>query len=382
MVSRKTNFMVRKYMVLLIALWCICFLNKTYANNYTVSDTTPFPTFGYNASFYPTVLQAAIGLAQPFLVQEGYFSLPNVTTPDTSLLYNSVKYPTSEEYLNPTTGYYIPSSLYSYYGISSLSTIWPTQCPNAIYDTAKRLFTADIDCVGYGTRLLAAVGDATTTNNAYLNLMNTIHTNNITHFAYTGYVASAYEFAVSFPTLTTSPVPGWQYIAGGIEDSSINAYNKSQYSTTVTYVGANKGGFAQCQGGDVLAFGYGASASSNGHFMILENQPQLLNTAGLQAYYPSETTSDINALLAAYNVYAVNVFDDSGEEAHFNDSRKNYGGIGHGTLLILTTLSNDTPTGFIFAPTNSISYNLLDPSVFLAISVGRFTGSTQSLIIK
>ena len=116
--------------------------------------------------------------------------------------------------------------------------------------------------------------------------------------------------------------------------------------------------------------------------MILENQPQLLNAAGLQTYYPSETTSDIDALLADYNVYAVNVFDDSGEEAHFNDSRKNYGGIGHGTILILTSLTDDAPMGFIFAPTTLISYILLDPSVTLAISVGRFTGSTQSLIIK
>ena len=370
-----------RYVFLMTVFPCICFLDKAYANN-LAKDTTPFPTFGYNATFYNTVLQAAIGIAQPFLVQEGYFSLPGVTTTDTSLVYGGVRYPTSEEYLNPTTGYYIPSSLYSYYGISAFSSIWPTECPKAFYDSAKKLFAADIDCVGYGTRLLSAIGDATTANNAYLNLMNTMHTNNISHFAATGYVASAYEFATAFPTLTTFTVPGWQYIAGNLEDSSINVYNKSQYSTTVTYVGYRKGGFAQCQGGDVLAFGYGASASSNGHFMIMENTPQLLNAAGLQAYYPKETTADINALLAAYNVYAVNVFDDSGEKAHFNDSRKNYGGIGHGTLMILTDLTDDAPMGFIFSPSTTISYILLDPSVTLAISVGRFTGNTQALIIR
>ena len=163
----------RKYSLFILVL---CLLGNVYANNNVAkADTTLFQTFAYNNTFYNTVLDAAVAIAQPFLVQEGYFSLPNVSTVDTSLVYGGVKYPVSDLYLNPATGYYISSSLYSYYGISAFSTIWPTQIPNAI------------------------------------------KTANIMHFASKGFVATAYEFGTAFPTYQCAggrdgnilPVPQW-----------------------------------------------------------------------------------------------------------------------------------------------------------------------------
>ena len=55
-------------------------------------------------------------------------------------------------------------------------------------------------------------------------------------------------------------------------------------------------------------------------------------------------------MLAGYNVYAVNVFDDSGQSVHFNDSRNNYSGIHHSTVLILTNLSDNAPISYVFSP--------------------------------
>ena len=46
-------------------------------------------------------------------------------------------------------------------------------------------------------------------------------------------------------------------------------------------------------------------------------------------------------------MYAVPVFDDSGLDAHFDDSRHQASGIGHGTVLIATSPSDDAPLGII-----------------------------------
>ncbi|MFP5043025.1 cohesin domain-containing protein [Parasediminibacterium sp. JCM 36343] len=371
--------MNKKYTFSLFLLLAAFSFTKVFAT-YKESDTTimpPFATTTYNDTFYNTVLQAAKGIAQPFLLQQGYFSLPGVTVVDTSLVYKGVKYPTSEKYLNPATGYYLASSLYGTYGISNFSTVWPNRCPNAFYTTTTKTFTANIDCVGYGTRLLSAVGGTASANNPYLNLINRITANNYAPIANKGYVATAYQFAVAFPTLRSTPVPGWQYISGNVEDSTINAYDQTIDKTLKTYNGLRKGGFSLCKSGDVLAFGYGPVASSNGHFMILENKPIALDATTLKPYYPKETAKKLKAFVAKHKVYAVNVFDDSGQDAHFNDSRKNNSGIGHGTVLIVTDTLDDAPVGFMFSGSTNISYTPLDTSHTYAISVGRFTSKAQ-----
>jgi len=369
-------FCNNKYKITGLLLFIVFNSRVATASTLYLKDTTinpPLNTTTYNDTFYHTVLEATVGIAQPYLLQQGYFIMPGVTVNGNAIEYNGTTYPVSESYFNPGTGYYISDTFYGNYGISNFSAIWPKQCPNAFYTAATKTFFSKIDCVGFGTRLLSAVGDTTITNNPYLNLSNRIKTNNFAPFASKGYVATAYEFAVAFPTLKTAPVTGWEYISGNVLDSIVNAYNHTLHSTVGTYNGVRKGGFANCQAGDVLAFGYGPSASSNGHFMILESKPALLDSAGLQTYYPNETTTKIKKFVTAHKVYAVNLFDDSGQNAHFNDSRISYSGIGHGTVLIITDTLDDAPTGFIFAPSTTISYHPLDTTLCYAISVGRFT---------
>jgi hypothetical protein len=77
------------------------------------------------------------------------------------------------------------------------------------------------------------------------------------------------------------------------------------------------------------------------------------------------------------------VFDCSGQMAHFRDSRTLTSGIGHGKLLLLTTLTDDAPMGFIFDTSQvtgtTLHYDTLGTSVY-AISVGRFvTASTSGI---
>ena len=217
------------------------------------------------------------------------------------------------------------------------------QCPNALYDAATGTFNAQVDCVGYLTRLLSVTGDTSAAGNAYLNLINTIHTAHTAPFAARGYVATAYEFAVAFPTLGTGSSAGWQYLSGNVEPGIIDTYNHTKVASLNTYNGVRKGGFAAAQASDVLAFGYSAASSSNGHIMVLEKSPQLMNADSLRSYFPAQSTQNITALLAARNVYAVSVFDCSGQQAHFRDSRVLYSGIGHGVLMLLTDKSDDAP---------------------------------------
>ncbi|MFP5042744.1 hypothetical protein [Parasediminibacterium sp. JCM 36343] len=351
-----------------------------HSNNKTTFSvsTTPasFISTQYNDTFYGSVLEAAKGIAEPFLLQQGYFTLSGLTVSGTNLIYGGVTYNTSQYYQNPTTGYYVPLSSYSTYGISNFSAVWPTQCPNAFLDSTNT-FNAYIDCVGYGTRLLSAVGNTTATGNAYLNLLNKIRTANTSVFAAKGYVATAYSFATAFPTITTT-TPGWLYISGNVVNTdTITAYNKTLRSTVGTYNGVRKGGFASSHAGDILAFGYGPSSSSNGHFMVMEDTPNLLDSAGLKVYYPSVSGTKIKSTLASYKMYAVPVFDDSGLGAHVNDSRTATSGIGHGTLLIATSLTDDAPLGYVFDITGSptsitIKLMTIANSVY-AISVGRYS---------
>ena len=375
------KYWFNKYITVTILLMLFCVLGNASTNRVALADSAinpPLNTSSYNDSFYNSVLEAAIGIAQPYLLQQKYYTMPGVSVSGSSLIYNGVTYPVSESYFNPGTGYYIASSLYSQYGINNFKSIWSTQCPNAFYDTSTHSYLAKIDCVGFGTRLLSVVGGTTSGTNAYLNLLSKIKANNTAPIASKGFVATAYQFAVDFPTLKTAPTPGWAYIAGDVCDVNvIDGYNKVIRSGVGTYNGVRKGGFALCQAGDVMAFGYDSTASSNGHFMILEKQPQLLDASTLQTYYPKASATKVKAFVTAHKVYAVSVIDDSGKSAHFNDSRSSYGGIGHGTVLIVADTADDAPVGFIFSPSTSISYSPVDTSHCYAISVGRYVSASQ-----
>ena len=335
----------------------------------------------YNSAFYTDVLPAAKGVAMPFLVNQKYYAIAGASIVDSTINYAGSQYHIHNYYLNPTTNYYVASSQYSAYDISSFTSIWPTKCPNILYKSSDTSFNAQSDCVGYLTRLLSVTGNTTITGNAYLNLINKAHAGNTAPFASVGYVSTAYSFAVAFPTLSTSVSSGWQYVAGNIESSEINTYNHTLQSSLATYNGVRKGGLAQALPGDVLAFGYSAASSSNGHVMVMETSPQLLTAGSLPAYFPSQTLSQATALLSTYHLYSVPVFDCSGKKAHFKDSRKLTSGIGHGTLLVLTALTDDAPMGFIFDTSQvtgtTLHYDTLGTSVY-AISVGRFVSAASA----
>ena len=319
----------------------------------------------------------------PFLIQQKYTSIPGATVVDSTIIYKGIHYNIHDYYFNPSTGYYVSSSQYSAYDISGFSSIWPTQFPNILLDSTTNSFNSKSDCVGYLTRLLSATGNTTTNGNAYLNIINTVHNGNTSHFAAKGYVSTAYSFAVAFPTLPTTVSNGWQYVSGAVEASEIDSYNHTIQSSLGTYNGVRKGGFASSLPGDILAFGYSAASSSNGHVMVMETAPQLLNANSLSTYFPSQTLAQAKALLSRYNVYSVPVFDCSGQMAHFGDSRKQMSGIGHGKLIILTDITDDAPTAYEFDTSQVISNTLhmdtLGTSVY-AISVGRFvTAATTGI---
>ncbi len=339
----------------------------------------------YNSSFYPTVLSAAMGVGQPFLLLQGYAKLQGLTIPNAAgnaLVYNGQTYYAYEKYTNPGTAtdaiYYVNHSEYAAYGSSVFSPIWPKQMPNALYHNDT--FSSYIDCVGYGTRLLSAVGSAQYSNNAYMQLMTGIRKKNVTPFADTGYVASAYEVAAAFPTLPTAANSGWMYVAGGVLPVQIDTYNHTLRKNIHKYTGVNKGGFAKAMAGDILGFGYPPGGESNGHFMVLSAAPVQLDAAGVKALFSNHNVpiNNLDSLLGAYRIYAAPLFDCSGKNIHFNDSRKYTSGIGHGTILVLTDINTDVPQGFVFGPQN-LNYGVLKTftlgTTMYAISVGRYIGS-------
>ncbi len=340
----------------------------------------------YNSSYYPTVLQAAEGVAMPFLLQQQYKSMPGVTVQnDSFLVYNNVTYAVHTHYLNPTpqfnNGYYVSAADYKAYNLpATTNNIWPYRIPYALYNTPTKTFNAIIDCVGFGTRLLAATGSSTVSDNAYMQLMNYIRSQGMTPFAARGFVASAYEIAAAFPALPATAQPGWQYVAGNVQTAVVNNINQNDkgHPGLKTYAGQSKGGFAQAQPGDILAFGYAPGGKSNGHFMVLEQAPRLLNMDSLNQYfapYQQQLSGRLDSLQQAYNIYAVPLYDCSGQNVHFNDSRAYMSGIGHGTLLLLTDKANDIPQGFIFSPPNAnnpiVGAEFMSPHV-VAITVGRY----------
>ncbi len=340
---------------------------------------------GYNTAFYANTLSAAKGIAQPFLLRQGYTTLSGVTVTDSTLHYGGVNYIVHQTYQNGGAGYKIAASQYGAYGITGISNVWPNGLPNVLYNPDSAAWFCIGDCVSYLMRVLSAAGDTTVANNAYLNLQSIVKAANTTPIASRGISSTAYELGCAFPTLGIGNPAGWQYIAGNVLWDSVDATNHYYRSTIGAYNGVAKGGFAAARAGDVLAYSFPRTASYNGHLMILESGPQLLNSDSLKTYMPTQSAANIAALLAKYKVYAVPVFDCSGKKAHFRDSRQTVSGVGHGTILILTSLSADVPKGFIFGAGSvsgsSINYDTVGVDVF-ALSVGRWKGGTATSVVQ
>jgi hypothetical protein len=331
----------------------------------------------YNPTFYTTVLQAAQEVAKPFLLQQKRVIMPGVSVHDSTLVYNGSNYVVHNAYQNPSTStnYYVLRADYSNYGITGFQTLWPTRIPNILYKTADNSFNNVSDCVGYATRVLSCVGGTTTSNNAYFNLIQTVKARNVSPFATYGWVCTAYQLSVAIPTMPISGA-GWKYISGNVQTSLIDSYNHVLNPSVSTYTGVRKGGFGNAQAGDLLAFGYAASASSNGHAMFLKSAPTLLTADSVKNYMPTKTIANIQSLLTQYNVYAVLIWDCTSQN-HFRDSRQTSSGIGESTILILTSKTDNAPLGYIWSNSSgsTISPTLLGTTV-LSISVGRYNNST------
>jgi hypothetical protein len=191
---------------------------------------------GYNPMFYNTVVSAAEGVGKPFFLMQHVMTMPGVTViHDSVLAFEGKHYKVHSEYQNPVTGnpnhYYVDASEYAAYQIQSLAPVWPTRIPNVLYNYSDSTFNSLADCVGYGTRLLAAIGDVTTAGNSYLALIATVKLANTTMFASPGWVASAYEFGAAFATLPDVNTTGWGYVAGSVLADSINAFNHQSEPT-------------------------------------------------------------------------------------------------------------------------------------------------------
>ena len=345
---------------------------------------------GYNNSFYPSVLKAAQGIGMPFFLQEHLDTMAGVTVVrDSFLMYQGQTYAIHNNYENPDSVYYIAQSSYTNYGINAATAaLWPKKIPNALYNASDSTFNSTVDCVGYGTRVLAATGSgaADMANNAYLALGAFVRGTGAAPFASPGWVASAYQIAIAFPMLPATGKLGWQYVAGNVIKQLIDSVDNSKPDMRMRfkkYTGVAKGGFAGAQAGDILSFGYD-SGKSNGHFMVMAQAPQSLTPAQFSGYFPPILKPQADSLSQRLRVYAVTVYDCSGKNIHFNDSRKYMSGIGHGTLFIFTDLKNDIPQGFIFEPPVvssaqpipvNIGAKLMGaPNVAtVAISVGRYT---------
>lgn len=347
----------------------------------------------YNSAAYPDVLTAAQMVGFPFLMTQGIIPPANGYTVDTAaatITYNNTTYKVIEQYTNPgktannstisiPTPYFILPNQFATLGISANDTFtWPSGMPNVACYNSSKTFCSFVDCVGYGSRLLS-VTDTAYQKNAYVNLRTLIRTINQSPFAASGHEASAYEYAVAFPVLGNTLQNGWSYVAGAVETYKIDSFNHTKSNKIGTYTAQSKGGFSNARPGDILSFGYD-NGGDNGHFMVFREAPQLLQqTTQLQAYYPNIPASNLTLLLDTVNVYAVPLYDCSGQKAHFNDSRAKTSGIGQGTILMFTSKTQDIPMGFVFSSPNksgTLGYEPMGNHV-VAITVGRYTPITK-----
>lgn len=314
----------------------------------------------YTPGYYPDVLNAATAIATPFLVQQQNQVIPGATVSGKQVSYNGNTFTVSTHYINPGNGYYIPAP-------DAFSNVWPTdRFPNAAFDAASAAFNANIDCVGFGSRVLIATGSNDPAQNAFCLFQSQVNTD-AAHFSAPGWVPSAFEFAIALPVLR----PGrWSYVCG-----SVYAPGIQQQESGKNYTGAAKGGFSGARPGDIVCLAY-EDGASNGHFMVLTEAPQ-------------QVSLDQFSNLPGYvsHAYCISVYDStaSGGSLHFNDSRNNDqdtdSGVGYGQLYMFTN-GNDEPVGFIFGPWNGgmeAPHFLYNPDVpqtsqleVVAISLGRF----------
>jgi len=322
--------------------------------NYFVTENT------YNSDYFPAIFEAAQAIASPYLVQQKNMVLDTVQSINGNVVEaGGVTFVVHTDYINPEQGYYAPTP-------PQFRAVWPTlNYPNALYGGND--FTATIDCVGFGTRVLTATGDQPDdpATNAYCLLRQSIDTN-AAHFAAAGFVPSAFEYAIALPVLLKGS--RWSYISGSVNAALIQQQGNQ---ATKNYTGISRGGFSTAQAGDIVCFGY-EDALSNGHFMVLTAAPEAV---GLGQFSNLPTT--------VTQAYMISVYDstDKGFSLHFNDSRLNDNdsgcGVGFGQLYIFTN-QQDEPVGFIFGPAGTgmeMAHFINDAASRLeiaAISVGRF----------
>lgn len=356
-----------------VLLFTVCLLN-----NYLFGQTNS--PLHYNSTTYPTVITAAQQVGFPFLLVQGYPVSATGYEADTaksSVTFKGQTYQVTQQYNNPNGKfpYYVPASSYATYAISPIEKeTWPTKIQNLLYNPTNQSFCSYVDCVGYGTRLLSLTDANTNGQNAYTNLRTYIRNLKSAPFAASGYEASAYEYAVSFPLLTNNNNSGWQYVCGNVSVLKVDSFNRTKKINTA-YTGKSKGGFAQAMPGDILSFGYD-NGQDNGHFMVIEKSPiPLSNIEALKVYYPMLPTATLDSLLNKCSIYAVPLFDCSGQNVHFFDSRKKTSGIGHGTILIYADKATDTPFGFVFSPPAKPGFIGLEQmgNHLIALTVGRYT---------
>lgn len=315
----------------------------------------------YTPGYYTTVLDAAAGIAAPFLVQQKNQTFPGINVTGKQVFYNGNAFTVSTHYINPGDGYYIPTP-------DAFSNVWPktNRFPNAAYDAATASFNANIDCVGFASRVLIATGSNDPAQNAFCLFQNQVNPD-AAHFSAPGWVPSAFEFAVALPVLR----PGrWTYVCGNVYVPNIQ-----KQETGKIYNGAPKGGFSNAQAGDIVCMAY-QGGESNGHFMVLTEAPEQVSLSLFD-----------NLDGAVSKAYRISVYDStaSGSSLHFNDSRAGDNdtdsGVGYGQLYMFTN-SSDEPVGFIFGPWKGgmeAPHYLYNPDVaqtsnleVVAISLGRF----------
>ncbi len=315
----------------------------------------------YTPGYYTTILDAATAIATPFLVQQKNQTIPGVNVSGKQVAYNGTLFNVSTNYINPSPEYYIPTP-------DAFLNVWPktNRFPNAAYDPTTHSFNANIDCVGFGSRVLIATGSDDPAQNAFCLFQSQVNPD-AAHFAAPGWVPTAFEFAVALPVL----LPGrWSYVCGSVYVPGIQKQESDK-----TYNGTAKGGFSNAQAGDIVCMAY-EDAESNGHFMVLTEAPQPVSLSLFENLESSVT-----------NAYRISVYDStaSGSSLHFNDSRSGDGdtdsGVGYGELYFFTN-TNDQPIGFIFGPWKGgmeAPHYLYDPNVaqtsnleVMAITLGRF----------
>lgn len=315
----------------------------------------------YTPGYYTTILDAATAIATPFLVQQKNQTIPGVNVSGKQVAYNGNLFTVSTDYINPGKNYYIPTP-------DAFSVVWPTQnqFPNAAYDPATSSFNANIDCVGFASRVLIAVGNNELSQNAFCLFKSQVDTNQA-HFAALGWVPSAFEFAVAVPILLSGR---WSYVSGNVYVPGIQKQKNDE-----NYNGVPKSGFSTVQAGDIVCMAY-QNGESNGHFMVLTEAPEPVSLSLFE-----------NLSGSVSNAYRISVYDStaSGSSLHFNDSRAGDNdtdsGVGYGQLYMFTD-NTDVPVGFIFGPWKGgmeEPHYLYNPDIpqtsnleVVAISIGRF----------